>query len=315
MYERVGQRVVHALQRLRQPSRRAERWLLPVAFVIFVVVTIAAAFNLPDVDRELRPVGFLGVAALTVAAIVVNGLEFRFAGRLLGRRVGVMHALEVSLLSSAANVLPIPGAVLVRTHALRRVGERYSSAFGVTTAVGLAWVSAAAVFAGAFAFAVSSTVLGGLFFAGGLAGLAIVVLILRASSGNWTSLATLSQLVVLELLSVAVSGARLFAVAWAMDFGVTPMQAVVVNLGGILSSVAGIFPGGLGLRELLSAAFGRLMGVPTAEALLMAAVDRLAFYGVLAIGAVGLLLAGRWQKIQQEVAEDLEQDAVAQEAS
>ena len=65
-----------------------------------------------------------------------------------------------------------------------------------------------------------------------------------------------------------------------------------MNLGGILSNVAGILPGGLGLREVASGAFGVLVGVPAAVGVLMAAADRIGFYVVLAVTAAAVLRTG-----------------------
>lgn len=287
------ERVVDLLGRITgrggRRSERTERALLVLAVVAFAVAAVLAWRQLPDLDEGVDLRWTVAVAVLGALALAVNAREFAFSARTLGSPVGAREALRVSALSSAANILPIPGAVAIRTRALLQGGARLRDAALATTAVGIAWVAAAALAAAVVAVVAGEPGLLAGFLAGGVGGVVLAVLLLRRAVPTLAR-RDLVELALVEALSVAVSGLRLWTVGLTFGFGVDLGQAVTVNLGGILSNVAGFLPGGLGLREVASGAFGVLVGVPVAVGVLLSAADRLAMYVVLAVVA-GLVLA------------------------
>lgn len=272
-------------------SERTERILLGLAVVVFAGSAIIAWRQLPELQESPDLRWAAVVAALGALALAINGREFAWSARILGSPVDGREALRVSTLSSAANVLPIPGSVAIRTRALLQGGQPLKTAAAVTAAVGVAWVAAAALIACVLALALDETLLALGTGVGGLVGGTAAVLVLRRAAPRVTG-RDLAELALIEVVSVAASGTRLFVVAVTFGFGVSFGQAVTVNLGGILSNVAGFLPGGLGLREITSGAFGVLVGVPASIGVLMAAADRLLFYVVLAVVALAMVRGG-----------------------
>lgn len=276
------QRVLDLLQRVRNPPPQVERILLVVAFVGFVVVTVIGWRRLPAGAWNLRPWWLATTAVLSATAVVLNGVEYQLTGRILGHRIPLAAAVRVSLMSTAANLLPLPGSVLVRTQALQQSGERYRTAFAVTTAVGVAWVGAGALLAGPLAIAEDRTVVGLVFLLGGIAMGVVALLLFRLATNAFPTTGLLTRLLALEVVSVLTSGVRIYTVAAGLGLAVSLPDATSINLAGMLASAAGILPGGLGLREVLSGVFAELVGVAGSVGLVIASTDRVIAYAVLA---------------------------------
>lgn len=272
-------------------SERTERVLLVVAVVVFVSLAVVAWRELPPLERPLDPRFGLVVVLLGAAALGINALEFAWSARVLGSPVGRREALRVSTLSSAANFLPIPGSIAIRTRALLQGGQTLGTAATVTTAVGVAWVGAAAVAAALLAVVINEPQLAWAAFGGGTVAILLAVLVLRRAAREVTG-RDFAELALIEVVSVVASGTRLFAVALTIGLDVSFGQALAVNLGGILSHIAGFLPGGLGLRELASGAFGALVGMPVSVGVVIAVADRLVFYVVLAGVALAMVRGG-----------------------
>jgi hypothetical protein len=282
----------------RQPvSAGAERVVLVVAAVLFVAAFGFGLRAVPDGELHLTAWPLVVLALLAVpSANAANGLEYAVAARIGGHTVRVGEALEVSVLSSAANLLPLPGAALVRVRAMRRRGSSYQRALAVTALVGGAWLATSLVLAGGLLAAgragevddvAAAAVLGA-----GLVGVALVVVAVRrlAPVGQAPSLA--AGLLAVEVLAVAVAAARYLLVLRALDLDVALEQAVALSVASVLASALGFVPGGLGLREALAGAIAGLVGLPVATGVLAAAVDRLVGLPVLAALSAGIVLRG-----------------------
>jgi Lysylphosphatidylglycerol synthase TM region len=290
------------LQRAARLRSANERAFLGVAAAMFVVASIVASQNLPDVPEWrwwlLALVPLVG-APLTVLS---NAWEYRVIASLLRHRVGPLAALRVSVLSSAANLLPIPGAMLVRATALRAMGTGYGRAISVTALVGIARVGVAGVMAGALQMFFADVLFGTAVLIGGLAVFSVfVTAVIRhpAVAGDPPHIAAV---VAVETTAVAVGSLRLWLVLHGLGFDATVPQAVALSTAGVLGSVLGFFPAGLGVRELLAAAIGPAVGLPASVSLVVTAVDRVCGLIVLAIMASALSATGGTRSIGEAVA-------------
>ena len=105
-------------------SPKARRIAYGVAALLFVVTGAVGLANLPD-ERGADPAPVLFVVVLLLLAPLTsacNAAEYLVTARFVGVRVQPVAALEVAVLSTAANLAPLPGAALVRGAALRRAG-------------------------------------------------------------------------------------------------------------------------------------------------------------------------------------------------
>lgn len=298
MSERRGvatlKRALAAVERGRHITE-GKRWVLVAAVALFVATSVIGIATLPDLPERPRPVLLLLVGLLALGTLLANGLEFAVAGRMVGRSVGLPVAIQTSVLSSAANVLPIPGAVLIRVRALREADVPYKKAFAATAAVGLAWVGTSAAVAGGLLIWQDKLALGAAFTVLGTGAVLAAPLLTRSEGRDRSRL--LLELVAVELGSVIVTTLRLYVIAVAVGYDMSLSVAATLGLSGVLASAAGLFPGGLGLREGLSAALAPLVDLNASVAIVVSAIDRVVFYVVLALVTLALLPSARRQRL------------------
>jgi hypothetical protein len=297
MIDRMRARVLGLLRlnAVRSPSLRVRRAVLLIALALFAGVTIVALRDLPPLPTGRRQPALLApVAALSMLSSVVNGGEYALSARALGGHVTLRDATRISVLTIAANLLPIPGAALVKTRALQRRGARLRIAATLTIAIGVVWVGVAGVVAGIFvAIAGHHGVL-----AISLAGAGAVIPTVGAAilANQTTELAAavlVGAAVAIEIGSVGLTALRFYLVMRAIGFGGSFGQASTLAATAIVSSAAGVFPGGLGLRELLSSAVGPAVGLSAAVATVVAAVERIVTLAVVAVMALVVMVADR----------------------
>ena len=105
----------------KRPNSR--RWLAAFGAALFVVTLVFAVASLPDRPESTRW-GLLAwvLVVLAPASMFLSALEYRLTGAVAGRRVGSREALRVSVMSSLANLLPLPGSYIVRAGHLSAQG-------------------------------------------------------------------------------------------------------------------------------------------------------------------------------------------------
>lgn len=265
-----------------------------VAIGLFVGTAVIAyrAADLSSSDIDWAPLLLAGLVGVP-AATATNAAEYRLIASITGRRVGVLQSVRVSILASAANLLPIPGAVLVRVRALRQAGAGYGEALTATLIVGLYWVGTTACVVGAvYLFddhlrpTAAALVAGGLLIAGAATGL------LRAGAKGGASDARVPVLALgavgVEIAAVAAVGLRFYLVTDALGFDASIASAAALALAPAVSSAVGFFPGGFGLREVLGAGIAAVVGLPAAAGALVMVADRL--LGVIVTGLAALAM-------------------------
>ena len=289
---RVEPRVTALLARARRrPSRQAERLLFAVSLLTFVGAAVVAAGRFPDAQPDIRW-GLLAAAGLVgmPANIVLNAAEFHIIGRFVNQRVPAARAVKVTVLGSAANLLPIPGSTLVRVQALVADKARYRDAIAASIAVGVLSVGANLILAGlAQAQRAPATVVLGLVGAG--VAVTAIALAAVATVRSHAPTARLSWAAFgIEVLYASVSAVRLWVILLALGLEVPLASAFALAATGSLATAVGFFPAGLGIREALIGAISPLVGLPLAAGLAGAVVERLFWFVVLAIAAGIILL-------------------------
>ena len=296
----VGARLQPALGWLtgrRARSAGADRALLSAAALLFVVLFAFGLGAVPAGTVEITAWPFALLALVAVpAGNVANACEFAVAARMAGRRVPAAEALEVSVLGSAANMLPVPGAALVRMRAMRRGGTGYGRALSITAVVGGAWLATSLLAAGAFLAVHREPTVGGGSVAAtigaGSLGLAAVAVAIRSLAPASSASRLCGALLATEVLSVVVAAVRYLLVLRGLGLDVAVEQAVALTVATVLASALGFVPGGLGLREALAGVIAGMVGLPAATGVLAAAVDRLVGLPVLAALAAAFAARG-----------------------
>ena len=281
---------------LQARDRPKSPWLLVVAVALFLVFTLAGFTNLPHIDKPVRWELILVAGLVCVPLITaLNALEYRVMAHFADHHPPVLEILQVSIMGSAANLLPVPGAVVVRLANLRKAGVRVAKGLNLTAIVGLTWVGAACAVGGIAemwshtAFAITALAIGV-----GLLGIAIVMLARIVESGN--RLAGALELMAIETAFVLMQAFRLFLIASALRFNVSFAQATTLVIAVVSAAAIGFLPAGLGAREAIAAVLSPIVGFPAAVGLVITAVDRVINLAVLSVFAGIITLATRRER-------------------
>lgn len=263
------------LSRWRTPSRRWRGILLVLAATVFVGGVVLSLGELELRWSDLRWWPLVVVALVGApATIAANAAELRAMATTLDQRhhLSWPTAIRTVLLATAANVLPLPGGAVVRIHALTVAGVSLARSTAINLLAAVVWVASAVLVAGIAGLGYAPTAAGFALAVGAVALVAAGVGA-RAVATDWHPPAYL-RLVVVEVVTTLVHGARMWLVLLALDVEVALAQALVLGLAAPLAAAAGVFPSGLGLAELLSALLAPLVALPAAAGFAAAAVAR-----------------------------------------
>jgi hypothetical protein len=223
----------------------------------------------------------LGVPLMTLA----NAAEYRVSGIIVSRTIGCAAALRIAVLSTAANLLPLPGGPLVRVKGLVDEGERPPRAVAVTLVMGGAWLATSLLVAGLFAD-VEPEIAGLLIGVGMLVGATVVAALVRLIRKRRAPL--IAMVGGVELAATLATGFRMWLVALALGFDLGS-GALVLGVAPVLGAAVVIVPAGLGVRELIASLAAPAVGLDPAAGFLIASVDRLA--GMLVHGLAAFAIA------------------------
>jgi len=262
-----------------------------------VLLAVRSAQRLPPIE-EPAWWAFVVLAAITSPLTLgLNAAELLTIARLGEVHLDRVAAFRISVVGSVANLLPIPGALLIRSSALYRAGMSLPDvAMTNGLAAGL-WLALSGAAMGA-ALLCCHTVAGATITVAGV--LVAATLAVRLARYQGWRLAL--QLLGIEAMTVGVTSLRVGLAFVAIDQSVDAASAVVIGASQPLSAAAGVFPGGLGLRELLSGLLARAVDVSSDAAILAAVVDRVT--GLAGLGAVVLLVGV--QTVTRTIAENRE---------
>lgn len=282
-------------ERMRGAGGPKRRTLgLVAALVLFAGGSVLAFLNLPDVDQSPRwelliVVGVVGVP-LTLA---LNAAEYQVAAAIASYRVSFLSALRVGVLATAANLLPMPGAVLVRAHAIRQLGGTYRKIALSTGVVGICFLGTTCALTSVIFFVSGKPGLGGLLAAAGLVLLAIAFGALVAGRTIVQALALVLSAALRATGAIAVKAGRIYLVLLAFGYEAGLKQALTLTLAAVIVTVLGFLPAGLGGAEALAAAVSPLVGLSSAVGFAVSAVDRLISLLGLAIVVGSILFLDR----------------------
>ncbi len=240
---------------------------------LFAVLAVRAFRSLPETDGLAWGYVAALVVVTTPLTIALNAAEFRLIASTAGSPFAWRDAVHTTVVASLANLLPLPGAVAVRTTALMRRGASLRRAGEANVLAAMIWASVAALLGGLAALREDSG--GAVAVLVALAG-AVALAVLAARVRRLAGAAVAQSLVFIELLTVLVSGSRLFLAARVVRQMVSIDEAIVFSLGQVLAALIGFVPGGLGLRELLAGGMASVIGSDADVAIAATVVDRAA---------------------------------------
>jgi hypothetical protein len=300
---RLLTRVEAAAERIRKPAPGPVRnAILALAVAFFAGGVVYSATHFPNHHGHTRWWLLLLVAVFGPAGFTFcNVVEYRLTARLAGYSVTWAHGFRVAILGSAANLLPLPGAMLVRTRALAGMGATYGAALGSALTVGLIWLGTASTLTGVLQLGGSHRAAGVGIGAAGVVVLVVAYRLLSRRRPGSEGAVLMARLIIVEAALTSFAALRLYAVIEGFGFHATPAQAVALSLAGVLATVTGIVPGGLGIREGLSALIGPLVGLSANLSLIAAAFERFVDLVVVGLAAIVILALDKRRPVASTV--------------
>jgi len=237
-------------------------------------------------DLDWLPILILLVVAAPLS-LVLKAAEFALAARVAGQRPPTSRLLEIAVVSSAANLLPLPGSLLVTVRSISEDGSSYGTALAASAVPGLTWLGVTGV-GGGIAIAIAGPpALGALVIILGVIALGATLMLFRSTAPRTGRVALAASIVAVETGWLAASALRLGLAVTALGVDIEPAQALALSVAGALTVAIGFLPGGLGLREALIAGLSPLIGLPFDTGVLLGSLDRVVWLAFLAVaGAV-----------------------------
>jgi hypothetical protein len=281
------------LERRAQPlPSRVQTMMTVVTLIVLVVTSVwawrAARLSFSRIEWSAIAVVFLVAAPAT---LVLKMLEYDAAARLIGSRAGPRRALEVAVVSSTANLLPLPGSFLVTTRSLSEQGATYGSVAVASAIPGLVWLGLAGAIGGVSIVIAGSMPVGTAVAAGGIAGLLVASATFRRNAPEHGRVQLALRILLIESAWIVLSAFRLWLVLEAIDVSATAAQVLALGVAGAMSVAIGFFPGGLGAREGLIALLSPIIKLPLSEGVVLGVIDRLVWISFLALAALPIVLS------------------------
>jgi hypothetical protein len=270
-------------------------WLLVFALALFIVFTVLAFRRLPPIENPRWEL--IIIAGLVCVPVItgLNALEYRAMAHFADHHPPALEIVQVSIMGSAANLLPVPGAVVVRLANLHKGGVRVTRGLNLTAIIGITWVGSACVLGGV-AQLWSHPGFGSAALAIGVSLMTVSLILLSRTLEPGTRLRGAVELLAIEAAFVLMQALRLFLVAAALRFDVSFDQATALVIAAVSAAAIGFLPAGLGAREAIAAILSPIVGIPAAVGLVITAVDRVINLVVLSVFAGIVTIATRRQQ-------------------
>ncbi len=263
---------VYRLAERRGLEGNRRQVVLAVTVLLLFGGLIAALRQEPQVltDVDWRFISL--VIAVTVPVMIfLNAIEFMLTGRIVGQAVSFGRALEVTVIGTAANMLPLPGSALVRMVSLKAGGAGYKGAASAVLLVFVIWLGLAATYSGAAIWYSSPGITGPAIL---LAGVIIMVTTMTVALLLHAHVRSCFLVLPVKLGLIAIDAVQLLLCLSALGFAATFAQASALTLSGVVGHAVSIVPAGLGVREVVAAALSPLVGLAMTFGFLAATLGR-----------------------------------------
>jgi len=277
-------------ERLRTLTRSAalRRWALVAAALIFAggLYYSIDRIEFSIADIHWQPLLWLVIAGIP-ATVILNTMMTELAASVVGFRFGWRRALVITVFGSAANMLPLPGAAMVRIAGLKAVGASLRRSTAVTFAMAMLWLGIAFAYSGAFLLVLRPW-LGLAALTLGLGALTAGTLWARYLNGGWQ---TAAHIILITLALIVVSVIRVQLSLSALGVNASFTQVSIFAISGVIGSAVSIVPAGLGIREAVSAGLAPIVNIPASVAFVATAIDRIVAMTVLLLLTLALSTA------------------------
>lgn len=254
--------------------------------LISAIVWVIERERLTLSDIRLAPLIILASLASPVG-LIFNAWTLTTIAQREGLVMPKLFAIKVTIASTAANFLPIPGGLLTRIGALVYCGMNKTSAVSAITLVSILRLIASAFCTGiglmSFAY----------FYLGiGLALTSLLALLILIQLNN-SRRTRLTQLLVCQQFSLAgIEAVRMIAALWSVGAASQYAAGFVMSGSGVAGAIIGVAPAGIGIREAAATGLGFLADIEPGVALIAATMSRVVGLVAIMITSIFFLIAG-----------------------
>lgn len=258
---------------------------LVVAALFFAGGLAWSIYVFPASLTDLHFAPMLGVVLLGVPlTILLNAAEFMATADYTRRRSTWPGAIEVTIISTAANMLPLPGGTIARVAALRSLGASVRDGVRINLLAAVIWAAIALMYSGAWMM-VSGHQDYGLAFS--LVGAVIFLPALAYVAWTADSWNLALKFVLIRSAMLILDSIHLLLCLWALGMSASFAQAASLALSGVVGSAVSIVPAGLGVREAVASTLASAVGLSLSAGFLAAALNRM-------LGLITVLPVAAW---------------------
>lgn len=272
-------------------KRGTSRW---VRFAGLAILAIGAIWAVVSLDLTWSSLSLFHLAVnflvLTPAMLGLAALSLKITCRAVGGRISNASALQTVATANVAELLPLPGGALVRGAALINMGTSVAVATSVVLLTSMLTLCLTVTVS-----ALALSALGHLLGLWGGAATLIGVLLVLVFLAKYASLQYLLGMVVVRLLSIAMTVLRLIAAFATLGADIGWIEGALYSAAPTLGAAVGIVPAGLGVNEAIAAGLATMISASPETAFLAVALNRALG---LAVGG-GIVLASsylKWRK-------------------
>ena len=279
-----------ALLRLREHlsphSASLRRAALFVAFLGFAAGLFWAAESVSSLWTKIALFPLVVLLLIGVPlTISLSAAEYRAMLEAAGSSVPWRAALEISIYTSAANMLPIPGGVITRLGGMKARGISIREGSRLVVLFAGIWAGTAFSLSGA-AIALHNASFGAVFLG---AGLAALILSIQGLHSRGAGRCLIVKIVLIRTASQVVEMARLILAFRALGTVLPFADAAVFAVSSFVGTAVSIVPAGIGINEGIVALLSPVIGLNPATGFIAAAINRVVVMAGLALVASILL--------------------------
>lgn len=266
-----------------------------LAVIVFAVGIFLALKSAPDLVHRIKLGPYLVLVCVAVPFTAgLNTIEFRLLALMAGKRATWLNSFEVSVYTSAANMLPIPGGLITRTAAMRAHGVHLRTSVALTISFLALWAASAFCYSGYWLMYLGQTLIGLSFELFGFLVLAACITYYVRSSISWLQV---MAAMLIRIAGLVLEAVRLMFAGWSLGMMIGFDQASIFSTAAVVGSTISIVPAGLGIAEAAVALLSPLAGIVPSSGFLMAVANRIAvMLGLLLL--LALLMAGKkWSMV------------------
>lgn len=287
---RIAALIDRATEWAMERRERLRTFGLIGALIVFVVGLVLAVRATPELGSELKIAPLLLLILLSAPlGTVLNTIELHALSRIAGGPMSWRTSLELTVFTSAANLMPIPGGALTKLAGMKAHGVGYGVGSAMVVLSFMVWGALAFLYSGAALALLGAMPMAATFALAGVA-LLTVSAFGFARFRSWRMVGIVAGM---RIVSFAVDAWRFQLALIAIGVSASYLQCSVFVVVAFIGSAVVIVPQGLGVSEAAGALIATFVGISAGYGFIATAIQRVVRLVGLALIAVGFILIGR----------------------